>query len=62
MRVGVSNDNYPERRTIIVDAGVEYVNYKNKNLYYYLNILNQKVLKKQKGLALTPHTLINPPN
>ncbi|MGE9550248.1 glycosyltransferase family 4 protein [Erwinia amylovora] len=54
MRVGVSNDNYPERRTIIVDAGVEYVNYKNKNLYYYLNLLNQKVLKKRKNFLFKP--------
>lgn len=54
MRVGISNNNYPEKRTIIVDSGVEYVNYKNKNLYYYLNIFNQKVLKKRKNFLFKP--------
>lgn len=54
MRVGVSNDNYPEKRTIIVDADVEYVNFKNKNIYSYINLLNMKFLKKDKIFLFRP--------
>ncbi|WP_158781396.1 glycosyltransferase family 4 protein [Pantoea sp. BAV 3049] len=62
MRIGVSNDNYPEKRTIIVDSGVEYVNYKNKNLYYYLNLFNQKVLKKRKNFLFKPVIQLRQPD
>lgn len=48
MKVGVSNDNYPEKRTIIVDADVEYVNFKKKNIYSYINLLNMKFFKRNK--------------
>ncbi|MBV4366632.1 glycosyltransferase family 4 protein [Erwinia sp. BNK-24-b] len=54
MRVGVSNDNYPEKRTIIVDAGVEYVNFKKKNIYSYINLLNMKFFKKNKIFLFRP--------
>jgi len=54
MRVGVSNDNYPEKRTIIVDADVEYVNFKNKNIYSYINLVNMKFLKKDKIFLFRP--------
>jgi glycosyltransferase involved in cell wall biosynthesis len=54
MIVGISNDSYPEKRTIIVDNNVEYINFKTKNVYYYINLLNMKVLKKRKNFLFKP--------
>lgn len=54
MRIGVSNDNYPEKRTIIVDSGIEYINFKNKNLYSYINLVNMKFFRQSKIFLFKP--------
>ena len=54
MRIGVSNDNYPEKRTIIVDSGMEYINFKNKNLYSYINFVNMKFFRQSKIFLFKP--------
>lgn len=54
MIVGISNDNYPEKRTIMVDSSVKYVNFKTNNYYYYINLLNMKLLKKRKNFIFKP--------
>lgn len=54
MIVGISNDNYPEKRTIMVDNSIEYINFKTKNYYYYINLLNMKFLKKKKNFIFKP--------
>ncbi|WP_338563521.1 glycosyltransferase family 4 protein [Erwinia sp. E_sp_B04_7] len=54
MIVGISNDKYPEKRTIIVNNNVEYVNFKTNNFYYYINLLNMKVLHKRKNFIFKP--------
>lgn len=48
MRVGISNDNYPEKRTIKVDPNNEYVNFKYRNIYSYINFLTMRILKKRR--------------
>ena len=54
MIVGISNDKYPEKRTIIVNNNVEYVNFKLNNFYYYINLLNMKILHKRKSFIFKP--------
>lgn len=54
MRVGISNDNYPEKRTIKVDPNNEYVNFKYRNIYSYINFLTMRILKKKKVFVFKP--------
>ncbi len=54
MRIGVSNDNYPEKRTIIVDSDLEYINFKNKNIYSYINLVNMKFFRQSKIFLFKP--------
>lgn len=48
MKIIVSGDGYPEKRNIITNAENDYLNFRWKNKWLYLNIVRRKVLKKNK--------------
>ncbi|WP_455852612.1 glycosyltransferase [Pantoea endophytica] len=48
MKVITSGEGYPEKRNILVNADYHYINGKKKNVYFYLNAIRQKILKKNK--------------
>lgn len=48
MKVITSGEGYPEIRNIMVNADYHYINGKKKNVYFYLNAIRQKILKKNK--------------
>lgn len=60
MNVGITNTLYPERRNILINPNNNYINLKNRNLFYYLNPLRQRLLHKNKCFAFLPLPLVIP--
>ncbi|MBA0035982.1 glycosyltransferase family 4 protein [Pantoea sp. BIGb0393] len=48
MKIITSGEGYPEKRNILVNADYHYINGKKRNLYFYLNAIRQRLLKKNK--------------
>lgn len=48
MKIGITNNQYPEQRNILVNPDNEYINLKKSNLFYFINPLRTRLLKKNK--------------
>ncbi|MEJ1267856.1 hypothetical protein WDV93_13200 [Pantoea ananatis] len=46
MKIGISNNHYPEQRNILVNPENDYINLKKRNVFYFLNPLRTRLLKK----------------
>lgn len=51
MKIGISNNHYPEQRNILVNPENDYINLKKRNVFYFLNPLRTRLLKKIKALS-----------
>nr|WP_246872016.1 hypothetical protein [Pantoea ananatis] len=47
MKIGISNNHYPEQRNILVNPENDYINLKKRNVFYFLNPLRTRLLKKK---------------
>ncbi|MDF7785106.1 glycosyltransferase family 4 protein [Pantoea stewartii] len=54
MKIGISNTHYPEQRNILVNPDNHYINLKKRNLFYFLNPLRTRLLKKNKRFVFVP--------
>lgn len=54
MKVGITNNQYPEQRNILVNPGNKYTNLKKWNLYYFVNPIRTRLLKKNKSFVFIP--------
>lgn len=53
MKIGITNNQYPEQRNILVNPDNEYINLKKSNLFYFINPLRTRLLKKIKPLSFS---------
>lgn len=60
MNVGISNTLYPEQRNILINPENNYINLKTKNIFYYINPIRKRLLKKNKCFAFMPLPLAIP--
>lgn len=54
MKIVINGSGYPEKRNIIVFPEYIYIDCKKKNLFSYVNVLRQKVLRKNKLFIFRP--------
>ncbi|QXG52938.1 glycosyltransferase family 4 protein [Pantoea jilinensis] len=54
MKVGITNNQYPEQRNILVNPENQYINLKKSNLFYFINPLRTRLLKKNKTFIFQP--------
>ncbi|WP_312544203.1 glycosyltransferase family 4 protein [Pantoea eucalypti] len=54
MKVGITNNQYPEQRNILVNPEHQYINLKKSNLFYFINPLRTRLLKKNKTFVFQP--------
>lgn len=54
MKVGITNNQYPEQRNILVNPENQYINLKKSNLFYFINPLRTRLLKKNKTFVFQP--------
>ena len=54
MKIGITNNQYPEQRNILVNPDNEYINLKKSNLFYFINPLRTRLLKKNKTFVFQP--------
>lgn len=54
MKIGITNNHYPEQRNILVNPENEYINLKKYNLFYFINPLRTRLLKKNKAFIFMP--------
>lgn len=54
MKVGITNNQYPEQRNILVNPENQYINLKKRNLFYFINPLRTRLLKKNKTFVFQP--------
>lgn len=54
MKIIVNGKGYPEKRNIIVSASHQYLNLKYKNIWFYRNVIRQKIAKVNKLFIFTP--------
>lgn len=54
MKIGITNNQYPEQRNILVNPDNEYINLKKSNLFYFINPLRTRLLKKNKIFVFQP--------
>lgn len=54
MKIGITNNHYPEQRNILVNPENEYINLKKYNLFYFINPLRTRLLKKNKAFVFLP--------
>ncbi|KKB05195.1 glycosyltransferase family 4 protein [Pantoea anthophila] len=54
MKIGITNNQYPEQRNILVNPANEYINLKKGNLFYFINPLRTRLLKKNKTFVFQP--------
>ncbi|WP_288495151.1 glycosyltransferase [uncultured Pantoea sp.] len=54
MKIGISNNHYPEQRNILVNPENDYINLKKRNVFYFLNPLRTRLLKKNKRFVFLP--------
>jgi len=58
MKIGITNNQYPERRNIIVNPDNTYLNLKKHNLFYFLNPFRTRILQKNKTFVFLPLPLL----
>ncbi|MBE5251612.1 glycosyltransferase [Mixta mediterraneensis] len=54
MKIGITNNQYPEQRNILVNPENTYINLKKRNIYYFMNPFRTRVLKKNKVFVFLP--------
>ena len=54
MKIGITNNHYPEQRNILVNPENEYINLKKYNLFYFINPIRTRLLKKNKAFVFLP--------
>jgi len=54
MKIGITNTLYPEQRNIMVNPENDYINLKKSNLFYFINPLRTRLLKKNKSFVFLP--------
>ncbi|THB83447.1 glycosyltransferase family 1 protein [Pantoea allii] len=54
MKIGITNNQYPEQRNILVNPDNQYINLKKSNLFYFINPLRTRLLKKNKTFVFQP--------
>ncbi|MGK3141344.1 glycosyltransferase family 4 protein [Pantoea sp. C2G6] len=54
MKIGITNNHYPEQRNILVNPENNYINLKKSNLFYFINPFRTRLLKKNKSFIFLP--------
>nr|WP_238585829.1 hypothetical protein [Pantoea sp. 3.5.1] len=57
MKIGITNNHYPEQRNILVNPENEYINLKKYNLFYFINPLRTRLLKKNKSFCFSARAI-----